>query len=72
MGVLLTLSSRSCVQIQILAGCLPRVVDNLFRYAGIQPRHIKPAFKAGGRVPERSQHHNIAIHNKSRRYTDMC
>jgi hypothetical protein len=29
-------------------GCLPRVVDNSFIHAGIQPRHIEPASQAGG------------------------
>jgi hypothetical protein len=52
MGVLLTLPSRSCVQVQVPGEATSwRPGHQLFlRYAGIQSRHIEPTSQ-GGQVP---------------------
>jgi hypothetical protein len=52
MGVLLTLSSRSCVHVQVPveATSWGSGYQLFLRHAGIQPRHIEPTSQ-GGQVP---------------------
>jgi hypothetical protein len=44
MGVLLTLPSRSCVQVQVLVEATSWGLGHqlFLRYTGIQPRHVEP------------------------------
>jgi hypothetical protein len=55
MGVLLTLPSRSCVQVQVPVETTSWGPGHqlFLRYTGIQPRHIEPTSQ-GGQVPEKS------------------
>jgi hypothetical protein len=52
MGVLLTLPSQSCVQVQVLVEATSWGPGHqpFLRYDGIQPRHVEPKSQ-GGRVP---------------------
>jgi hypothetical protein len=52
MGVLLTLPSRSCVQVQVPVETTSWGPGHqlFLRYTGIQPRHVEPTSQ-GGQVP---------------------
>jgi hypothetical protein len=69
MGVLLTLPSQSCVQVQVPVEATSWGRCQLFlRYTSIQPRHVKPTSQGAkyqGGVGN-------ATHSKDKKHTDKC